>query len=77
MSLLQLFRKTKLLPGITESEFSCQRDGLTIRGTEYRPKGENLPIAIVSHGFMANRNSVREYTQLLAGKGYAAYCFDF
>lgn len=77
MSLLQLFRKNKQLPGITESEFSCQRDGLTIRGTEYRPEGENIPIAIVSHGFMANRNSVREYTQLLAGKGYAAYCFDF
>ena len=77
MSLLQLLRTKPKLPGITESEFSCQRDGLTIRGTEYRPEGDHLPIAIVSHGFMANRNSVREYTQLLAGKGYAAYCFDF
>ena len=77
MSLLQLLRTKPKLPGITESEFSCQRDGLTIRGTEYRPEGDHLPIAIVSHGFMANRNSVREYTQLLADKGYAAYCFDF
>lgn len=77
MSLLQLLRTKPKLPGITESEFSCQRDGLTIRGTEYRPEGDHLPIAIVSHGFMANRNSVREYTKLLAGKGYAAYCFDF
>lgn len=77
MSLLQLFRIKTRQPGITESEFSCQRDGLTIRGTEYRPEGDLLPIAIVSHGFMANRNSVREYTKLLAGKGYAAYCFDF
>lgn len=77
MSLLQLLRTKPKLPGITESQFSCQRDGLTIRGTEYRPEGDHLPIAIVSHGFMANRNSVREYTQLLADKGYAAYCFDF
>ena len=52
MSLLDMFFKKKLapLPGVTESSFSCVRDGLTIRGTEYRPEGENLPIAIVSHG---------------------------
>ena len=36
---------------ITEAPFQCVRDGLTIRGTEYRPAGENLPIAIASHGF--------------------------
>ena len=31
---------------LTKSLFECQRNGLTIRGTEYRPEGENLSIAI-------------------------------
>ena len=73
--MLQLFRKkTK---AYTESKFECNRDGLTIRGTEYRPAGENLPIAIVSHGFMANQDSVKHYAKLFAELGYVAYCFDF
>jgi len=60
-----------------KSKFSCQRDGLTIRGYEYRPEGTNLPIAIVSHGFMANQMTVKHYAQYLAEMGYAAFCFDF
>lgn len=62
---------------ITKTSFECSRDGLTIRGTEYRPAGENLPIAVVSHGFMANSMTVVQYAKLLARMGYAAYCFDF
>lgn len=62
---------------IVKSKFSCQRDGLTIRGYEYRPEGTNLPIAIVSHGFMANMMTVKHYAQHLARMGYAAFCFDF
>ncbi len=62
---------------ISKASFECNRDGLTIRGTEYRPDGENLPIAIVSHGFMANSQTVVQYAKLLARMGYAAYCFDF
>lgn len=62
---------------ITITTFSCERDGLTIRGTEYKPQGENLPIAIVSHGFMAFQDTVRQYAKALAEMGYAAYCFDF
>jgi len=62
---------------IKESVFYCKRDTLTIRGTEYRPDGENLPIAIVSHGFMAFQDTVRQYAKALAEIGYAAYCFDF
>lgn len=79
MGLLAMFRKKKFLPlpGITETPFTCVRDGLTIRGTEYRPEGENLPVAIVSHGFMAYQDTVRNYTRILAQQGYAAYCFDF
>ncbi len=37
---------------VIKSDFACQRDNLTIRGTEYRPKGNCLPIAVVCHGFM-------------------------
>lgn len=62
---------------VSEQAFACVRDGLTIRGTEYRPAGENLPVAIVCHGFMAFQDTVRHYTKALARMGYAAYCFDF
>lgn len=77
MALLDFFRKEKMPEGITKSIFECKRDDLIIRGTEYRPEGENLPIAIVCHGFMAWQDSVRDYTKFLAKLGYAAYCFDF
>lgn len=60
-----------------KSTFECRRGSLTIRGTEYRPDGENLPIAIVCHGFMANQGTVRRYAKALAEMGCAAYCFDF
>ncbi len=62
---------------IKESTFSCQRAGLIIRGTEFRPKGKNLPIAIVSHGLNEGQNGVKKYAQFLAERGYVAYCFDF
>lgn len=52
--------------GITKTSFSCQRQGIVIRGTEYRPKGEDLPIAIVCHGFMAFQDTVRHYAKELA-----------
>ncbi|MBD5162130.1 MAG: alpha/beta fold hydrolase [Oscillibacter sp.] len=69
--------KTRRSPDISESSFSCSREGLTIRGTEYRPAGSNLPAAIVCHGFMVNQNTVRHYARHLAKTGYAACCFDF
>ena len=63
------------------SEFHCQRDSLTIRGTEYRPMqaetGMKLPVAVVCHGFMAFQDTVRQYTRALAEAGYVVYCFDF
>lgn len=62
---------------IIKTKFSCLRDGLIIRGYEYRPQGENLPIAIVSHGFMANLMTVKHYAKFLAQMGYVAFCFDF
>ena len=62
---------------IIENTFECKRDGLTIRGTEYRPEGNNLPAAILCHGFMANQDRMRHYAKAIAEEGYAAYCFDF
>ena len=61
----------------TVAPFSCCRGALTIRGTEYRPAGENLPVAIVCHGFMAWQDTVRQYAVELARLGYCAYTFDF
>ncbi len=72
-----LFEKHKLKEGITEKIFECKRENLTIRGTEYKPQGDNLPVAIVCHGFMAYQDIVRQYAIALAEMGYAAYCFDF
>lgn len=59
------------------SSFECSREGLTIRGTQYRPEGDKLPIAIVSHGFMANQQSVAQYAAALARMGWCAFTFDF
>ena len=64
-------------PKIAKIKFECKRGHLTLRGTHFRPQGEQLPIAIVSHGFMANQRSVIRYARALAEMGYAAFCFDF
>lgn len=62
---------------LKKNYFSCERDDLVIRGTEYLPEGENLPIVIVSHGFMANCKTVLQYVEFFARNGFAAYAFDF
>lgn len=62
---------------MTKSAFSCVRDGLTIRGTEYRPPGERLPAVIVSHGFNSAGSDIAYYAEQLAGWGFAAYVYDF
>lgn len=77
MSILDRIRRPALPDGVTARPFSCLRGGLTIRGTEYRPTGADLPVAVVCHGFMAFQDIVRQYAILLAELGYAAYCFDF
>ena len=77
-SMLGQARKTsKAEDSFATNTFYCQRGSLTIRGTEYRPEGENLPVAIVSHGFMATQDSVRTYAKELARMGYATFCYDF
>jgi len=72
-----VYQEKPMDPGVTERFFECKRGDLTIRGIEYKPEGENLPIAIVSHGFLMWADTVRDYTRLLARLGYCAYCFDF
>ena len=77
MGRLNCLKKSRVSEPCTERVFECKRDGLTIRGTEYRPAGDTLPVAIVSHGFMAFQDTVRQYAKALARLGYCAYCFDF
>lgn len=77
MGLFDFWKKEKEAEPFTETLFECRREGLTIRGTEYRPQGENLPVVIVCHGFMAFQDTVRHYVKALARMGYCAYCFDF
>ncbi len=58
-------------------KFTCMRDGLTIRGLIYLPEGDHLPIAVISHGFMATYQTTKQYAKWFAKRGYAAFCFDF
>ena len=75
--MFSLFSRQKKAPVLSETPFSCQREGLTIRGTEFRPAGDSLPVAIVSHGFMATEETVRQYALPLAELGYVVYTFDY
>ena len=77
MGIFNFGKEKETQQAFKESLFECTRGELTIRGTEYRPKGDNLPVAIVCHGFMAFQDTVRHYAKALAGLGYVAYCFDF
>lgn len=73
-----MFGKRKNSIGqVVESEFYCRREPFTVRGKEFRPKGDRLPIAIVSHQFMASMNTVEKYARILADMGYVSFCFDF
>lgn len=65
---------------IIETDFSCERDGLRIRGRQYLPRspGANpLPAVIVSHGFTGNYLSEAPYARAIAAQGYAAFTFNF
>ena len=51
MALFPGMKKRKAQEPFAETTFECRRGALTIRGTEYRPDGADLPVAIVCHGF--------------------------
>ena len=57
--------------------FSCQRDGLTIRGTVLGDACPGRHAVILCHGFLANELSVRQEAEFLAQTGYLAVSFDF
>ena len=77
MSILDFFKKNQQPEPFSEVNFACKRGDLTIRGTQYRPEGNNLPVAILSHGFMATQDIMRGYAKELARMGYCSFCFDF
>ena len=77
MGLFDFFKKTKVEEPFGDAEFACKRGDLTIRGTEYRPEGENLPVVSLSHGFMATQDIMRGYAKELARMGYCTFVYDF
>lgn len=60
-------------------ELYARRDENQIYGLLYVPKnaGEKMPAVIFSHGFGGNYQVGAQYAEVLAGKGYVVYCFDF
>ncbi len=62
---------------IKEARFTLIRNGMKLRGLYFHPIKDHLPIAIVSHGFMANYKTTEGYAKWFARHGYAAFCFDF
>ncbi|WYP27518.1 alpha/beta fold hydrolase [Alkalihalobacillus sp. FSL W8-0930] len=61
----------------TISHFSCKRDGLTIRGKEFKLEGIDLPAIIISHSFGGNGDDLVNVCAHLASLGYVVYSFDF
>lgn len=75
---ISFYEEISDLFSVEREGFRCERDGLTIKGTVFLPKGKpDCPIAVISHGFMANQMFSQIHAQNLAKMGYAAFCFDF
>lgn len=55
---------------------SIKRDGLTLRGDLSRPNREKSPVAIIFHGLMSKRGSIK-LTEGLLEQGIAVVQFDF
>lgn len=66
---------------ITEKKFTCDREGLTIRGIQYFPENfeqeQQYPTIIASHGFLCNYTSMIRWCKDFAKIGYVAFCFSF
>lgn len=60
-----------------KEKFSCQREGLTIRGHIWGSTELPKPVVILCHGFMANEKTCHTYAKLLAEMGHTAVTFDF
>ena len=66
---------------ITKKSFTCERDGLTIRGMQYFPEsfdaGKRYPAVIASHGFLCSYTNMENWCRDFAKIGYVAFCFSF
>lgn len=64
-----------------EELFTCEREGLTIRGKQFYPADfaadRKYPVAVVSHGFKGNYTDMEGYCRGFAGIGYVAFSFSF
>lgn len=63
-----------------EISFTCKKDDQTIRGKEFVLEEQiekKRTAVILSHAFMANKNSMKQYADFFASKGYAAFTYDF
>ena len=63
-----------------QTPFTCQREGLTIKGMQYMPQnteGCKNPAMIISHGFTGNYTSMEYYCKEFCKEGYVTFCFNF
>ena len=65
--------------GINMATITLERDGLQLVGTREEPFGEIYDMAIIFHGFTANRNTslLKEITNSLRDENIASVRFDF
>ena len=63
---------------MTKQAFTCDRDGLTIRGMAVLPEGEEKrPAVIVCHGYSGCLTDNLPVCERLAAAGFAAFTFSF
>ena len=64
---------------INMATITLERDGLQLVGTREEPFGEIYDMAIIFHGFTANRNTsfLKEITNSLRDENIASVRFDF
>ena len=62
---------------VPKTAFSCLRGNLTIRGFAFGEPAPGKPAVIVSHGFLANQSTTRDYAVALAEEGFLTFTFDF
>lgn len=64
---------------VREAELRIPYQGEEMCGVLYQPEQSEgrLPVIIVSHGFYASYDMMRETSERLAENGYMTYCFDY
>lgn len=64
---------------VREKELRIPYQSEEMCGVLYQPEqsGGRLPVIIVSHGFYASYDMMKETSERLAENGYMTYCFDY